>query len=85
MDPLLGCVKPPTVNEESGVSCVTVKIDLPKCDNKFEDDDPGGEEEPDDGGDDGGGTINTCSQFNGDYKGCRAAGCSYDTASNTCN
>ena len=87
MDPLLGCIKPPTVNEESGVSCVTVKIDLPKCDNKFEDGDPGGEEETneDDGEDDGGGTINVCSQFNGDYKGCRAAGCSYDTATNSCN
>jgi hypothetical protein len=69
-DPMLGCINPPSMNDSPGSSCITVKVSLPNCAR--------------DTGDTPGGGDN-CSQHNGNYGACTAAGCSYDTLTNTCN
>jgi formylglycine-generating enzyme required for sulfatase activity len=70
VDPMLGCINPPSFNDAPGSSCITVKVGLPNCARDTGDD-------PGDG--------NTCAEHSGDYGACIAAGCSYDTLTNTCN
>jgi hypothetical protein len=71
IDPALGCISVPVVNEAPNASCITVSVDLPNCARRGGGDTPGGD--------------NPCSEHNGSYSACVAAGCSYDTLTNTCN